>query len=125
MKEARRNRARGLPDRPGAETCAAATSGCAAGLIEREHALQLLGDRRQGATGGVGHMLRLRGEAGIGKPSLLKALAAARGAVELWWGACDALQTPQPLAPLHDIARTGESGFHALLATDTDRAALF
>jgi DNA-binding CsgD family transcriptional regulator/tetratricopeptide (TPR) repeat protein len=125
MKEARRIPSRGRPDRAGAAITAAATAACAAGLVERELALQLLADRLQGVAGGIGHMVLLGGEAGIGKTSLLKALAASRGAAQLWWGACDALQTPQPLAPLHDIARAGEGGFHALLAADGDRAALF
>lgn len=124
VKESRRFPVRGGPgDR--AVTAVAATSTGGAGLVEREHALQLLADRMRDVAGGVGHMVLLGGEAGIGKTSLLKALASSCSTVRLWWGACDALQTPQPLAPLHDIARTGEGGFEALLATDADRAALF
>ena len=65
------------------------------------------------------------GEAGIGKTSLLKALAERRGHATLWWGACDALQTPHPLAPLHDIARSADVQFRALLGAQGDRALLF
>lgn len=94
-------------------------------LVERDAALQLLDDRLRGVAGGGGHAVLVGGEAGIGKTSLLKALAAGRGDARLWWGACDALQTPHPLAPLHDIALGGDAGFRALLRADADRAALF
>ncbi|HEX6832584.1 MAG TPA: LuxR C-terminal-related transcriptional regulator, partial [Rudaea sp.] len=43
----------------------------------------------------------------------------------LWWGGCDALQTPHPLAPLHDIARSCDTTFRALLGAEVDRAVLF
>ena len=56
---------------------------------------------------------------------MLKILAERRGEANLWWGACVALQTPHPLAPLHDIARSSEVQFHSLLSTDASRAALF
>ncbi len=65
------------------------------------------------------------GEAGIGKTSLLNELALRRGDTTLWWGACDALQTPHPLAPLHDIARSADVGFRALLGAQGSRALLF
>lgn len=102
-----------------------ATSTCPGGLVERDAALQVLADRLRGVAGGTGHAVLVGGEAGIGKTSLLEALAAARGDAQLWWGACDALQTPHPLAPLHDIVRGGQAGFRALLGAQGDRAALF
>jgi DNA-binding CsgD family transcriptional regulator len=43
----------------------------------------------------------------------------------LWWGGCDALQTPHPLQPLHDIARSAEVGFLPLLAPHHPRVELF
>jgi hypothetical protein len=43
----------------------------------------------------------------------------------LWWGACDALQTTHPLAPLHEIARDADVRFGALLHAEGGRAALF
>ena len=88
-------------------------NGMAANLVEREAALQVLADSLREAMGGAGHTVLVGGEAGIGKTSLLKALAASRGEARLWWGACDALETPHPLAPLHDIACAGEAGFQA------------
>lgn len=93
-------------------------------LIERDAALRQLQDRLRVAGSG-GHVALVAGEAGIGKTSLLRALAAACADAVLWWGGCDALQTPHPLAPLHDIARSAEPGFGELLAASGDRVALF
>ncbi len=93
-------------------------------LIEREQALQSL---KMGLCEAAtrGQVMLVAGEAGIGKSSLLRAAAqahvAAGGAV--WWGACDALETPHPLAPLLDIAREHKPRFAALL--DGPRPALF
>lgn len=94
-------------------------------LVEREQELRLLEDCLQRVAGGTGHMVLLGGEAGIGKSSLLQSLAERRHEANLWWGACDALQTPHPLAPLQDIARSSEVGFRPLLAEGGSRAALF
>ena len=94
-------------------------------LVERETQLQqMLGQLAEVATGG-GRLVLLAGEAGIGKTCLLEALAAGRGDAGLWWGACDALQTPHPLAPLQDIARTAPVGFGSRMASASDRPALF
>ena len=94
-------------------------------LVERDDVLRQLDHALRGVAGGTGHTFLIGGEAGIGKTSLLAALATRRGEADLWWGACDALQTPHPLAPLHDIARASEVGFHPLLGTDGNRPALF
>ncbi|MES2101632.1 MAG: AAA family ATPase [Pseudomonadota bacterium] len=89
-------------------------------LVERESALSTLQRRLQGADE-CGHVVLLAGEAGIGKTSLLRVLAERHAAV--WWGACDALHTPHPLAPLLDIARGTDAAFAGHLAGP--RAALF
>jgi DNA-binding CsgD family transcriptional regulator/tetratricopeptide (TPR) repeat protein len=95
-------------------------------LVERDAPLRVLEDCLRSVTGGTGRVVLLSGEAGIGKTSLLKAIAARRGDAQLWWGACDALQTPHPLAPLHDIARSSAAvAFRARLSADGPRAALF
>ncbi|MFO1327862.1 MAG: AAA family ATPase [Rubrivivax sp.] len=79
-----------------------------ADLLERDAALatlqQLLREARV-----HGRIALVAGEAGIGKSSLLKALAATHQ--PLWWGRCDALDTPHPLAPLLDIARDARPHF--------------
>jgi DNA-binding CsgD family transcriptional regulator len=75
-------------------------------LVERETQLaqlrQLLADTTDG-----GHIVLLAGEAGAGKTTLLRTLAAEQRRLEqpVWWGACDALDTPNPLAPLADMVR--------------------
>jgi predicted ATPase len=92
-------------------------------LVEREVALSVL----QAALG-RGQVALVAGEAGIGKTRLLRALVEAHtsSAAEtgpVWWGACDALDTPHPLAPLLDIARESATPFAAALAGP--RPALF
>jgi DNA-binding CsgD family transcriptional regulator len=94
-------------------------------LIERDLELDLLVEHLRRVGSGSGHVVLLGGEAGIGKTSLLQALARRRDGAALWWGACDALQTPHPLAPLHDIARSSAVGFQPMLAAAGDRAQLF
>lgn len=89
-------------------------------LVERESALQTLRHCLQAACV-RGQVALVAGEAGIGKTSVLRALAATHDAV--WWGACDALQTPHPLAPLLDMARETGARFAAALAGP--RPALF
>ncbi len=94
-------------------------------LVERDTLLGQLEELLGSIVRGSGHTVFVAGEAGIGKTSLLKALAERRGEALLWWGACDALQTPQPLAPLLDIARSAEVAFRALLGPEAQRGALF
>lgn len=77
-------------------------------LVERESVLHNLRHLLLGASV-RGHVVLVCGEAGIGKTSALHALASDHPTV--WWGACDALQTPHPLAPLLDIARQREVRF--------------
>jgi DNA-binding CsgD family transcriptional regulator/tetratricopeptide (TPR) repeat protein len=94
-------------------------------LVERDDVLRLLEERLGAAALGAGGVALVSGEAGIGKSSVLQALAERRGDARLWWGACDALQTPHPLAPLLDIARSMEVPFRALLAAEASRVDLF
>ncbi|HEX6720910.1 MAG TPA: AAA family ATPase, partial [Burkholderiaceae bacterium] len=94
-------------------------------LVERDGVLRQLEALLAAVARGSGHTACIAGEAGVGKTSLLKVLAERRGDALLWWGACDALQTPQPLAPLLDIARSAEVGFRALLGPDAQRGTLF
>jgi hypothetical protein len=69
-------------------------------LVEREPALKGLRERLLAAAV-RGHVALVAGEAGIGKTSVLRALAESHAPV--WWGACDALQTPLPLAAKAEI----------------------
>lgn len=98
---------------------AAAGSERVAALIEREAELA-----RLQAAFGSGSVALLAGEAGIGKTSVLRALAQAHAPLgPVWWGGCDALDTPHPLAPLLDMARAQRLRFAAQL--DGPRPALF
>jgi len=94
-------------------------------LVEREEALGILRERLRLACEGFGQTVLVSGEAGIGKTGVLRALAQSRGDASLWWGACDALQTPHPLAPLYDVARSSDVSFTAQLRSRGSRAALF
>lgn len=77
-------------------------------LVERQAALEEL-RMLLSASAQRGRIALVMGEAGIGKTSLLQILAEAHDPV--WWGACDALQTPHSLAPLLDIARAHDVRF--------------
>ena len=94
-------------------------------LVERDAALLSFTRELAALRSGGGHAMLVSGEAGIGKTTLLKAMVERRGDATLWWGACDSLETPHPLAPLHDIARGAELPFRALLQPGHARAELF
>ncbi len=71
-------------------------------LLERE---PYLADLARWLEAGSGRIALVSGEAGIGKTALLQEFCHRERSVRVLWGACDALFTPRPLAPLHDIAR--------------------
>ncbi|HTS84138.1 MAG TPA: AAA family ATPase [Usitatibacter sp.] len=93
-----------------------------ANLLERDRAIATVRARLTQAGQGHGQTLLVSGEAGVGKTTLMRA-AAEEHAGALWWGACDALETPHPLAPLRDIARGNGVSFRASL--DGGRTELF
>ncbi|HQF71018.1 MAG TPA: AAA family ATPase, partial [Promineifilum sp.] len=96
-------------------------------LLEREAALDALERAWRAVRDGTGQVALVGGEAGVGKSALAGRLVGDRstgdGAAVLW-GACDALFTPRPLGPLHDMA-AGAPALAAALANHTDRAAVF
>ena len=51
-----------------------------------------------------GRLVLVAGEPGVGKTALVRAFCAARDGSRVLWGACDALLTPRPLAPVTEIA---------------------
>ncbi|HEX7298589.1 MAG TPA: AAA family ATPase, partial [Solirubrobacteraceae bacterium] len=63
-------------------------------LLERETFLDTL-------AGPTGRLVLVGGEAGVGKTALVREFADGR---RVLWGACDPLETPQPLGPLLDVA---------------------
>ncbi|MGW0881426.1 helix-turn-helix transcriptional regulator [Streptomyces sp. NPDC002671] len=74
-------------------------------LLEREAVLQDLTGHLQDAVSRPGRMALVRGEAGIGKTSVVNRLAQlADPHIRVLVGACDPLATPRPLGPLMDLA---------------------
>jgi DNA-binding CsgD family transcriptional regulator len=95
-------------------------------LLERDEALAQLQVLMARACGGTGALVVVEGEAGIGKSALLRALADAQpAATPVWWGLCDALQTPRPLGPWLDVAEQAGDPLRALLVTDAPRPRVF
>jgi predicted ATPase/DNA-binding CsgD family transcriptional regulator len=94
-------------------------------LVERESCLATIHSRLMDTVNGKGHALLVCGEAGIGKTSVMRQAVEDHPSISVWWGACDALETPHPLAPLRDIARSVDVGFRRLLDSPTTRVDLF
>lgn len=93
-------------------------------LLERDAALRRLEADLASARGGAGRTVLVSGEAGIGKSALVEAFTRTCDARVLR-GACEALSTPHPLGPLHDVARDGAARLLSLLLSPGDRARLF
>jgi len=76
-------------------------------LLERDEQLGALGTvLSEVAQRGVGAVVLVHGEAGIGKTALVRQFCGhAGGSVRVLWATCDPLFTPRPLGPLFDIAR--------------------
>ncbi len=75
-------------------------------LMERESAVAALNAALARARTADGCTVLVRGEAGIGKTSLVRAWSAQaqdKGA-KVHWGGCEALFTPRPLGPVIDMA---------------------
>jgi DNA-binding CsgD family transcriptional regulator len=93
-------------------------------LLERETSLADLeswsGDLARG-----GCVVLIGAEAGLGKTALVRAFTDGKKGVRVLWGACDALFTPRPLAPLLDIARQTEGPLREAAARHVERDALF
>ena len=75
-------------------------------LLERDRELGLLADLLAGVESSGGKVVLIRGEAGIGKSSLVGEFVERHGGeAHVYFGFCDDLLTPQPLGPFWDIAR--------------------
>lgn len=94
-------------------------------LVERDDLLADLGEQARQAKRASGRMVFLAGTAGVGKTSVVRELADRNtGTMRLLWGACDALSTPRPLGPLHDMA-PALPALADLLASAAERHRLF
>ncbi len=68
----------------------------------------------------------MSGEAGIGKTSLIEQFVeTAKNECRVLWDACDALFTPRPLGPLHDVALQIRGNLLTLLEEEAPRATIF
>jgi len=74
-------------------------------LLERDEALAMLAEALTEARLGHGRIVLVGSEAGAGKTTLVRAFCGMVDArLRVLAGACDALSTPRPLAPLLDVA---------------------
>lgn len=88
-------------------------------ILERDSELLLLADLVAEAADGTGRVVLVRGEAGIGKSTLIdRFLSNTKDSAHTLLGACDDLLTPQPFGPLWDIAREETSLTEPLRAGD-------
>ncbi len=88
-------------------------------VLERASALDLLDSLLGEAALGRGRLVLVRGEAGIGKSTLVEAFAAGR-AGRVLRGMCDPVVPPRPLAPIFDIAEQVGGALRSAL-DDPDR----
>src|SRR6201998_1968573 len=93
-------------------------------LLERESCLADLAKWLPPAPQQAGCVVLLSGEAGIGKTALLRELRRRQQQARVLWGACDALFTPRPLAPLHDLALQTQGTLQAAVNSHLGPAAL-
>ena len=95
-------------------------------LLERDSPLRSLAEALCEAVVGDGRVALVYGEAGIGKTALVEVfLAAHRAEARTLLGRCDALSTPRPLGPLHDIALQTDGALLQLMQFAADRFAIF
>jgi DNA-binding CsgD family transcriptional regulator/tetratricopeptide (TPR) repeat protein len=94
-------------------------------LLERERCLADLTAWFSAATDREGCIALVRGEAGVGKTVLLQEFATRQRGARVLWGACDALFTPRPLAPLHDIARQTQGALLTAVNSGANRDEIF
>ncbi len=92
-------------------------------LLERESELSQLASLVDGLVDRGGRAALIRGEAGIGKTTLVAEFIARQRDAHILFGACDDLLTPEALGPFWDMARE-EPDIETALRSD-DRQGLF
>lgn len=106
--------------------CRTTSSDAVAMLLEREEPLELLRGLAARADLGQGRVVLVGGEAGIGKTSLLREFADGAGdGARVLFGGCEALFTPRPLGPFHDLAAELDAHVADLIARGAAPADLF
>jgi DNA-binding CsgD family transcriptional regulator/tetratricopeptide (TPR) repeat protein len=94
-------------------------------LLERERCLADLAEWLHAAAERGGCIALVAGEAGIGKTTLVQEFSKQQSEMRVLWGACDALFTPRPLAPLHDIARQTKGVLLTAVSSGANRDEIF
>jgi ATP/maltotriose-dependent transcriptional regulator MalT len=85
-------------------------------LVERDEPLATLRRCLDAEATATGRIVLIRGEAGIGKTALLKAFVEeCPSDVDVLWGLCDGVSTPQPYGPFADMADALGAEFRGLL----------
>lgn len=78
-------------------------------LLERQQQIETMSQGFAEARAGSGKLILVAGEAGLGKSSLVEQFVSdTRRHARVLWGACDALDTPRALGPVHEIAAQTE-----------------
>jgi len=94
-------------------------------LVERDEQLATLRRYLDEEATDIGRLVLIRGEAGIGKTALLKAFVQdCPSDVDVLWGACDGVSTPQPFGPFEDMADALGPEFRQLLDSNASRGEL-
>jgi DNA-binding CsgD family transcriptional regulator len=92
-------------------------------LLERDGELAELDTVLAAAAEGLGSVVLISGEAGIGKTRLVAEFAERnRDDARVLWGSCDDLSTPRTLGPFRDIAGQTGGDLRASFAAGADRA---
>jgi len=94
-------------------------------LLERDRCLADLAEWLDAAAERGGCIALVAGEAGIGKTVLLQEFSRRQRKARVLWGACDALFTPRPLGPLHDIGRQTQGALLTALNSGATRDLIF
>jgi DNA-binding CsgD family transcriptional regulator len=94
-------------------------------LLEREDVLGQLATWLAEVPRGGGRVVLVGAEAGLGKTVLLREFARRHPRARFLWGACDALFTPRPLAPVLDVARQAEGPLLQAVRSRADRDEIF
>jgi DNA-binding CsgD family transcriptional regulator len=90
-------------------------------LLERDTALMELDRLQREASRGNGHMVLLRGEAGVGKTSVIaRFLAGLNRRTRVLRGWCDPLSAPRPMGPLIDMLADAPGQFATGLRAAVD-----
>ena len=95
-------------------------------LLERGDANTQLDAELEHARLGVGRVVLVGGEAGVGKTSLVRSFTSRHESeVRVLWGACEALFTPRPLGPVYDIVQELDGWTAGPPTTDAERMGFF